>query len=67
MTYLQEDDDGVPLYDTLRFQLMWLDINGSGLNMSFADVNELDVADGVLLLGQLQEQKRIEIEMLKRK
>lgn len=44
---------------------MWLEYGGSGLNMSFVDVNELDHADIVSLIEQMREQKKREAASIK--
>lgn len=45
---------------------MWLDINGSGLNMSFTEVNELDVEDVTQLINMVRSQRKRERQAVRR-
>jgi hypothetical protein len=50
--------DGEWLWPQLRFELMFLDANGSGLNMQFSEIQALDLGDVPDLLEQLRQQRR---------
>lgn len=44
---------------------MWLEHGGSGLNMAFSEVNELDFADIVQLIELMREQKKREADAIR--
>jgi len=64
------DDDGGetrPLsWQEIRFELMWTQHGGSGLGMSFAEVNDLDVDEIFWLFTAQRARRTKEGEALKR-
>jgi hypothetical protein len=59
------DEDGESRWDDIRFELMWIEHGGSGLNMSFESVGELDFEDISFLRSRQREQRRKEAEAMK--
>ena len=51
----------------VRFYLMWTEHGGSGLRMSFSEINELDYEDILWLFERMQKQKKDEADALKRR
>jgi uncharacterized protein (DUF305 family) len=50
----------------IRFALMWIQHGGSGLGMSYDQVNDLDVMEIAWLVERMHEQRKIEVEAMKR-
>lgn len=44
---------------------MWIEHGGSGLGLSFAEANDLDFSDAILLVEQMRERKKLEGDAIK--
>lgn len=60
------DEDGESQWWDIRFALMWTQHGGSGLGLSYDQVNDLDVVEIAWLASRLLEQRRRESDALKR-
>lgn len=67
-----EDDDVVeqserePSWPEIQFELMWTQHGGSGLGLTYADIEELDIGDALRLSAAVIKRRRREAEALKR-
>lgn len=61
-----ESGENVLTWQEIRFELMWIQHGGSGLAMSFAEVNDLDIDEIVWLLEAQHERRKTESEAIKR-
>lgn len=60
------DEEHESHWPDVRFALMWHEYGGSGLGMSWNDVNDLGVEDIVWLYERMKKQRHDEAEAMKR-
>lgn len=64
--FLMNDEEGNSIWPSLRFELMWIEHGGSGLNMRLADIEDLDIGDALELIQLMRQQKKKEADAIKR-